>query len=324
MKKKSDCATVRFYGFENDFFLNENFGVEHIEPEDGNWMMNKMKPEFPNIFEYDNYRGFLQDAYEATKARDKKFSLRYFARVAGFKAHSFLSLVMQGKSNLSPDSIDKISKVFKMNSEQRRFFRNLVHSNQATTPEEKQFFSGEILKSRSERKIHQLDESQHQYFACWYYAVVRELVALPGFVEDENWIATHTLPHIKPEEARGAIEYLLKLGLLGRDENGNLIKKESIITTTADISSDLIASWHRDYLKRASESIDSTPPGRRDISSVSLCYSRENIQLIKEKIAEFRTEIVLLTLQEINRDALYQLNIQFFPISDVADKREPS
>ena len=76
-------------------------------------------------------------------------------------------------------------------------------------------------------------------------------------------------------------------------------------------------------MKKAAESIDSVPRDRRDISAVSLSFSKENIQAIKQMIAEFRNQIVQLALQESNRDALYQLNIQFFPISDVSDLHPP-
>lgn len=275
--------------------------------------------ELPSVFEYGDYRLYLKDAYNAMKSRDKKFSFRYFARVAGFKAHSFLRLVMQGKSNLSPDSIEKIAKAFKFNPEETRFFRNLVHLNQATNTEEKHHFAKAILKSQTYRRIHPLRESQYQYFACWYYSVVRELVGLPGFREDAHWIATHTVPHIKPEEATEALEHLLKLGLLQRDENGKLIQTDKVVSTPAEVSSAFIANWHREYLKKAAESIDTVPRERRDISAVSMSFSKENILIIKEMIANFRKEIVQVALQESNRDALYQLNIQFFPISDVSD-----
>jgi uncharacterized protein (TIGR02147 family) len=277
--------------------------------------------EFPNIFEYGDYRLFLDHAFRAMKVRDKKFSLRFFARVAGFKAHSFLRLVIQGKSNLSPDSIDKMAKAFKFNAEQTRFFRNLVHLNQATTTEEKHHFAKAILKSQTYRKIHPLRESQYQYFACWYYSVVRELVGLPGFREDARWIAAHTIPHIQPQEAEEALTHLLKLGLLQRDENGKLIQAEKVVSTPAEVSSAFIANWHREYLKKAAESIDTVPRERRDISAVSLSFSKENIEVIKQMIAEFRKEIVQVALQESNRDALYQLNIQFFPISDVTEAK---
>jgi uncharacterized protein (TIGR02147 family) len=253
------------------------------------------------------------------KSKDKKFSFRYFARICGFKAHSFLRLIMNGKSNLSPGSIDKISKAFKFNSEEARFFKNLVYLNQATSHEEKQIYAKAILKSQTYRKFHPLSEAQYQYFSCWYYSVVRELVALPGFKEDANWIANHTIPHIKPEEAQSAIDSLLKLDLLRRDENGKLIQTDRIVSTPAEVSSAYVANWHREYLKKAAESIETVPREKRDISAVSLSFSKENMKLVKEMVANFRKEIVQVALQQPHRNSLYQLNIQFFPISEISD-----
>jgi uncharacterized protein (TIGR02147 family) len=275
---------------------------------------------FPNIFEYDSYRVFLNDAYIAMKAKDKKFSFRYFARVSGFKAHSFLRLVMQGKSNLSSTSIDKVAKAFKFNPEEARFFRNLVNLNQATTSEEKQSFAKAILKSQTYRKIYPLRETQYQYFSCWYFSVVRELVGLPGFQENNEWIAQHTIPPIKPEEAQLAIDSLIKLELLARDENGKLIQTQKVVSTPSEVSSAYLTKWHREYLKKAGESIDTVARENRDISAVSLAFSKENIHIIKEMVANFRREIVEVALQQSNRNSLYQLNIQFFPLSENTDE----
>jgi uncharacterized protein (TIGR02147 family) len=83
--------------------------------------MNDGTHIFPNLFEYDNYRLFLKDAFVVLKARDKKMSLRYFARIAGFNAHTFLGLVIEDKCNMSAESADKISKAFKFKAEETHF-----------------------------------------------------------------------------------------------------------------------------------------------------------------------------------------------------------
>lgn len=274
----------------------------------------------PNLFEYENYREYLKDAYQALKTKDKKYSFRYFARVAGFKAHSFLRLVMDGKSNLSPGSIEKIGKAFKFNSEQQRFFKNLVSLNQARTSEEKHHFSSELLKSKNYRKIFPLRESQYFYFSRWYYTVVRELVGLPGFKEDMQWIGRHTHPPISAAEAQDAVNNLLKLELLKRDENGKLVQASAVVSTPAEVHSAYVASWHKEYIKKGADSIDTVPRENRDISSVCLGFSKENIQVVKDLIANFRKEVVELAIRQPNRNALYQMNIQLFPLTDTTDE----
>jgi uncharacterized protein (TIGR02147 family) len=286
-------------------------------------MLNPMTTdsERPNIFNYENYRNFLRDVYLYMNARDKKFSFRYFARVTGFKSHSFLRLIMDGKSNLSSRSIDQLVRGFKFGVEEARFFRDLVRLNQATTHEEKNLYAKAILRSKTYRAIHPLSESQYQYFSCWYYSVIREFVGLAHFREDAEWIASQTLPPIRPEEAKGAIESLLKMGLLQRDERGLLKQSTGIVSTPAEVSSLYITNWHKEYIKRGAESIESTPRESRDVSAVTLALAAENVPVVKEMIANFRTELVHVALQQPKRDRLYQLNIQFFPLTLCADEK---
>lgn len=284
--------------------------------------MNNETKAFPNLFEYDNYRLFLKDACEVLKAKDKKFSLRYFARVAGFKSHNFLRLIIEGKSNMSIDSADKMAKFFKLNAEESRFFHNLVLLNQAKTNEEKHGHAKEILRSQTYRKIHPFNEAKFEFFARWYVSAVRELVALPRFQEDPEWIAQHIIPPIKAAEAKKALDDLLHLGLIKRDDNGKLIQSEALLSTSAEVSSAYISNWHKEYIKKGAESIDLLPREKRDVSAVSFGFSKKNIKILKEKIATFRKEVLHLASQQEDKDVLMQLNIQTFLLAETESDEE--
>src|ERR1700691_1182133 len=99
---------------------------------------------------------FLKDFYSHAKFKNKKFSYRYFSRMAGFKSPNFLKQVMDSQSNLSMESINKFAKVLKLNGEETSFFRNLVLLNQSTNVEEKQIYAKEILRCRTYRRMHPL------------------------------------------------------------------------------------------------------------------------------------------------------------------------
>lgn len=278
--------------------------------------MSKELKAFPNIFEYENYRLFLKDAYESLKAKDSKFSYRYFARIAGFNSHNFLSLIIDGKSNVSPESAEKIAKAFKLNTPETRFFQNLVLMNQAKTSEEKLAHHKEILRARTYRRIHDFNQSKYEFFSHWYISAVREMVALPGFDEDPEWIASHAVPPIKPAEARKAIDELLKLGLIKRNEDGKLTQSEALLTTPAEVSSAYVANWHKEHLKKAAESIDLIPRDKRDISAVSFGFTKKNIKVLKEMISNFRKGVVHLASEQDDKDVLFHLSIQLFPLAE--------
>jgi len=72
-----------------------------------------MKMKQVTIFEYDNYRAYLRDLYKFYKETKPHFSYRYFPQKAGFRSPNFLQLVIEGKRNLSPESIEKFTNALK-------------------------------------------------------------------------------------------------------------------------------------------------------------------------------------------------------------------
>jgi uncharacterized protein (TIGR02147 family) len=274
------------------------------------------------VFEYDNYRKFLEDTYIQSRSLDRKFSFRYFARAAGYKSPSIFLELIKGKKNLSPKGILKIAQALKLNPEETVFFKNLVHMNQANTAEERIKYTKEVSRSKTYRKIHPLSDSQYRFFNHWYVTAVREVVNLPGFNEDPAWIAKRVIPNIKPQQAAQALDDLLKLGLLKRDDEGRLKQVEAFISTPDEVSSAYVTKWHQEYLKRASESIESVPREKRDISAVYFTVDRRNLKQIKEMVQKFRKEVLALAGLSEAKNAVYQLNMQLFPIAELEEHEE--
>ncbi len=76
----------------------------------------------PLIFEYSSYRDYLRDLYSYLKASRPYFSYRYFAAKAGFNSPNFLKLVIDGKRNLSSDSVKRFATALKLERDELAFF----------------------------------------------------------------------------------------------------------------------------------------------------------------------------------------------------------
>jgi uncharacterized protein (TIGR02147 family) len=267
-----------------------------------------------SLYEYENYREFLRDFYASAKAKNKKFSFRFLSKKAGFTSSSAFHKLIQGKSNLSSDGIARVTVALQLNHEEAKFFRSLVLFNQASTPSEGNRHAEELLRFREFRKIHPLMEYQYRYYAHWYYAVIRELVCHPQFCEDADWIASQIKPRISSQEAARALDELIKLELLKRDEGGRLVQSVAHITSGDEVAFTGIVKSHRECLTRASESIDLFPRERRDISSMTIGITHAEAAEIKEKIQEFRKEITRIVARGTAPiESVYMLNIQLFP-----------
>ena len=89
-----------------------------------------MKTWKPDIFEYLDYRGYLQDYYDLAKQNVPAFSYRYFARRAKLSSPSFLRHVMRGERNLS-GTVEQVAHAIGFDEPEAQYFLVLVEFNQA-------------------------------------------------------------------------------------------------------------------------------------------------------------------------------------------------
>jgi len=232
---------------------------------------------------------------------------------------------MNGQTNLSKEGIQKLIKALRLNKEEGQFFEYLVGFNQAKTAHERQLFAKSILKSQTYRKLKPLSSASFKYFSEWFYAAIRELVDLPDFKEDPQWISEKLIGSITTAEARDALEELQSLGILGRDAKGKLKIVDSHITSGDEVSFAGAANCHRQFLNLASESIDRVAREKRDLSAMTLGVSAEMAAKVKTMVQDFRKKLVEVIASDGNTEMIYQLNMQFFPLTqDPKDPKEQS
>ena len=268
-----------------------------------------------SIFEYTEYRLFLQDYYLRTKELRPEFSFRVFSRLAGFSSPNFLKLVIKGERNLSLESIPKFVAALKLRKDEARFFESLVLLSQAKAPEAKRQLTEKVLGFRSYKKFHPLKGDEYRYYTQWYWVPVRELVGLPDFDESPEWVAKTLLPAITVEQAKEALEGLEKLGLISRDSAGQLRQTDSVVTTEDEFSSAAFREFHREMLKRASESIALIPRMERELSAATVGLSEESAKRVKLMIQKLRKKILEIADQDAHPERVYQVGLQLFPLS---------
>ena len=274
------------------------------------------------IFEYDNYRAYLRDLYKVYKETKPQFSYRYFSQKAGFRSPNFLQLVIEGKRNLSPESIEKFTNALNLGKKEAEFFRVLVYLNQARTVSEKKIYAEQLMRFRPFRYIHPLRQDQYRYYTDGHNIAIRELTSLPEFTEDPAWIARRLVPPISPQQAKKSLDLLLQMGLLKRDGSGRLVQADAFISTGDEVTSTSVANYHRTMIQMGAEALDRFAGPDRDISSVTMTLSKKNFREIKALIQKFRKELLAIADQDQSPEGVYQVNFQLFPLTKGA-KKEP-
>ena len=276
----------------------------------------------PNIFDYVDYRKFLQDHYAHMKESTDYFSHRYFAQKAGIRSPNFLKNVMEGRKNLSKESVLKFARALGLNRKQTEYFENMVFFDQADTAERKQYYY-ERMQLFSKSIVRALvTGDQSAYFSEWYHCVVRELVVIRDYGDDWAKLGRDVYPRITPSAARKSVELLLRLGLIRRHGDGAYGQTDRNVTGGENPAAVMwIRRHHKDSLRHAIDAIDTVPPDRRSMTSVVMSISEETYREIEEELKEFRNRISLIANTTKGADRVYQVSFQLFPVSSAGRKK---
>lgn len=279
--------------------------------------MNKLGTiEKPDIFRYEDYRIYLRDMYQYLKSSHPGFSHRVFARLAGIKSYNYLKLVMDGQRNLSSKMIPAFVKGFKLNKQEAEFFGHTVALSQAQNVQSKSEILQKLLRVKKFREVKEIDLDQYEYFSKWYYAAVRELMNLSEFRQDPAWISQKLGGLISEAQVVDALKRLERLGLVGRNTDGELVITEANIASAPEIQSAALFSFHEEMIQKALNALRTLGPEARDVSSVTLALSEADLRVVKKSILQFRRKI--LTQFDGKRPSgseVFQMNFQIFPLS---------
>jgi uncharacterized protein (TIGR02147 family) len=269
-----------------------------------------------NIFNFIDYRKFLQEYYLHMKKTTSFFSHRYFMRKAGICSPNFLKNVMEGKKNLTKDSVVKFAKAIGFGKRETDYFENLVFFNQSATYDKKQYFY-DRMKLFSQSIVRRIvSEGQAGYFSKWYHCIVRELIVIKDYQDNWEAAAKDVLPRITPSEARESVLLLLRLNLVTKNSDGTYrLASRNITSGDNAVGKMLIRQVHKDSLRNAAAAIDNVPADQRSCTSLVMSVTTDTYKEIEEEIKEFRNRVTIIANKSKGSDRVYQLCVQLFPAS---------
>lgn len=267
------------------------------------------------IYTYIDYRKFLRDYYNSKKSGIRRFSYRSFSEKAGFTSPNFIKLVIDGKKNLGKESVPKICSAMELKKNEIEYFSYLVFFNQAKTAIDKNYYFGLLSSLRTPKNVQKLDFKQCEYFNNWYNTIVRELISgkkVTGV--DYTTIAQLIQPEILPSQVKKSIALLKELSLV-TIENDTFVQSSPLLETEWEIQSLAIRNYHKKMIELAANSVEDIPVDKRNISGITGKVSQKGYAKVKNRIAEFREELMQILSEDEEVDQVYQINFQIFPVS---------
>jgi len=268
-----------------------------------------------NIYDYLDYRKYLNDALCERKAQNPHFTFRFIAQHLNLSSPGFFNWVISGKRKLPEALIPKIAILFKFDEKECAFFHLLVKYNHSVKLSEREELFEKLSCIIKRQNKHELRPEQYLLFSKWYYLAIRELLSVIHFKDDFQLLASTLNPRIKIKEAREAIAVLEKIGVVSRDEQGFFRPIETLLTTGETWESEMITNLQIQMADLGKKSLIAVPKKERDISNITIKLSEKNFKQIRTEIEALRHKILTLSENDATADRVYQFNVQLFPIS---------
>jgi uncharacterized protein (TIGR02147 family) len=278
----------------------------------------------PNIFQYLDYRLYLEDYCQWRRASDPDFSQRSFARDAGLppSSSSLLPAIIKGRRSLSQNLRVKFTKAMKLPDREAQYFDALVQFNQARGMTEKNFFFARLSNFHSSR-AQVLSASQFEYFSKWYYSAVRNFFGMETRERNPAVIAGRLFPEVTPLQVEESIRLLLDLGLIRRTANGYTLSDKHI-STPKDVQAKAAREHVLALTRMSLEILDQTPPELRQYNALMFTVSQQGFSTIKERVRSFLEELREILDRDQGEDRIYSLTLQLFPNSRLPGLKPPA
>lgn len=272
-----------------------------------------MTLKLPNIYDYNDFRRFLNDYQNGKRASDRRFTKSNICKGLGLpNSRSYFNDVINGKQ-VSGTYIERFINLLEFDTDQARFFRVLVKFNQADTAEERELYFEQLISLNKTPKK-ELNKDVIDYYSQWYHSTIRAALETINFTDDYKQLVKLIFPPITDKKARESIELLLRLGVIEKNNSGYLKPVEKAIYAGKDIKAELLKQYQLACMENAKTALLKNKDMHQIYSTNTISISKEGYERLKKRLHKFKSEVRSLVHKDENpADRVYQMNIQLFP-----------
>jgi uncharacterized protein (TIGR02147 family) len=240
----------------------------------------------PHLFSYRKYKEFLRDAIDGYPQNGRGLRKK-LAAAAGCQV-PYVSHVLNGTYDFSPEQIEGISRFLGLSQDEKEYLIHLVLFERAGTESLRLFYKAALdrlteknfqLKERINAKSTLDEHAKATYYSSWYFAAIHMLTTIPEFQSREKISQTLQLPIARVDQV---IEFLLQNGLMEKKHNRLLSKSADL---HLDNDSPLIAKLHTNWRLQALQSLDNQPTQDLHYSLV-FTIAEEDIPKVRETLTK--------------------------------------
>ena len=271
-----------------------------------------------SVFEYQNYRRYLCDYYEAQKRTRSGFTYAKFSVQAGIRSPNYLKLVIDAQKNLTAKNVICFTKALQLNETAADYFEALVQFNQAKNSMEKEFYQSRMKRVRSRFKGDSektLEEYEFESISNWLHHAIMVLTNVQWFRDNPQWIKQRLYNLATQEEVAQVLERLEKINLIHRDKDGRLRQSFRQIKTKPELQRVSAKMFYEGLLKRAVQALNICTPEEREYSAYIVGLSPEQVPELKKRVREFMKDLNDWAMETSKPSQVYAFTFAGFPLT---------
>lgn len=273
--------------------------------------MNAQKK--PYIYDFSDFRAFLEAYYEFLKSKAPKLSKRQWSANIHYSLAdgSQISRVINGRKNATSSLVKKLIEYFGYTGTEKEYFQDLVAFNQSISPKEKTRLF-EKLSQYKNSFARQMDRREYKFFKEWYFPPIWSFLSTHPRISDAKHIAKVLEHKVSVPEVKQALEIMLELGLIVKVANGYKVTGEHV-STPEELKDITLMEYNKQFLQKSLERLDEVPAESRQYNTMVISCSKQGFEEIKTALQKFQNTIRMIVSQDQEENQVYALGMQLFP-----------
>lgn len=265
-----------------------------------------------DIFDYYDYKTFLQSELQTRQSSNPSYSLRLFAYELELSP-SALSHLFKNRFHLSPKRSRFLAEKLNLNPDQTAYFELLVSYHQDISEEEKQKILARLAAINPKKNVRSMELEQFSLINNWYAMTLLEVLKLrPVYFFDLTSIADEF--KVAVEDLEFAAKKLIEFEFIRVNAQGKLDRCIERINLYAENPNPMVKNFHHQMIEKMHESIDLQTPDERISQFDIMAFSENEFNEAQKIIRECSDRIVELSFKSTNRTHIYSLGIGFFKL----------
>jgi uncharacterized protein (TIGR02147 family) len=264
-----------------------------------------------SVYAYSDHRKFLQSTFESKRKDQPNLSLGRFSTLIGFSSANYAGLVIEGKRNLTQETIHRIAKALGMSFEETEWFEAITLLKQSSSEEETRHYRQRLAKLKTLLPLSSARFSPKQLVTHWHYPVI--LMAVERASRQEAIARVTKILPLSESQIGKIIDQLIEGELLIEDGSTYRLNHSHQVFHDLKSSSVKHKQFLKEQLRLSAFALERCYEKGAKFYSHTFSLSKSDFAVCENRLRALLSEFTALS-DASDPDEVAQLNIQLFRI----------